>query len=382
MGVIFKVTLEDSALAAALGWDGGVPNALISYYRIMEGTPIQTAEADSVGTLHLPDLLSGQYRFAAYRMLREEETGATDGRIRAFGDGLVVHVHPPQVVELRLRADQRGSVVISELRRGGRYEGPESPWPDYDYFGYFELYNNSDTTVYLDGMLWGHGFILNADGVHSCVATEPFRNDPLGVWTLYFHQFPGTGSDYPLAPGQTSVVALDAADHSVVHPSLPDLSDADFELEGTADTDNPDVPNMPQVGPKYHSYSGHGLPINCQDGCFLAQATDLESLVRQRDPFFSGEYDFVRIPMQSLLDVVTTDIWDPSYDQWTPCATKVHRSLDRLESPEHEVLYDPSIAMHRRVLAMATSGFPLLQDVGVSFSDFVLTTRSPGWIQY
>jgi hypothetical protein len=379
-GVTFHVTLEDSALAAVLGWEAGVPNALISYYRIMEGTPIQTAETDSVGELRRSDLLPGQYRFAAYRLLREEETGATDGIVRAFGDGLIVHVQPPQEVELMLRADRRGSVVISEIRGGGRYEGPNSGWPDYDYFGYFELYNNGDTTVYLDGMLWGKGFDLNTDGANSCNTTAPYRNDLKGLWVRYFHQFPGSGTEYPLAPGQTAVVARDAVDHSTVHPGLPDLTSADFELEGTADADNPDVPNLPEVGPQKMYWETSGLDLRCADGCFLARAIDVGSLVPVRLPFFGGK-DWVRIPIEAVLDVVTNGIWETSYDYFAPCATKVNRSLDRLEEPLHEVFFDVSVSMQRTALREGPGGFPVLQDVGVSFSDFVTASRSPGWIE-
>jgi hypothetical protein len=380
-GVTFHVTLEDSALAAALGWEDGVPNAPISYYRIMEGTPIQTAEADSDGTLRLPDLLPGQYRFAAYRLLQAEEAGATGGQTRAFGDGLVVKVDSPQVVELTLRADRAGSIVISELRGGGRYEGPDYGWPDYDYFGYFELYNNGDTTVFLDGMLWGSGFTIHTDGGYSCVMTSPYRNDTLGLWARYFHQFPGSGTDYPLAPGQAAVIALDAVDHSVAHPSLPDLTGAVFELEGTADADNPAVPNAPEVGPGHRIFETHGLDVSCMSGCFLAHAANVAGLVTERLPFFDGT-DWVRIPMESVIDVVTTGIWSSSYDQFTPCATKVHRNLDRLEEPQSEVFYDVSISTQRRVLRMGPGGFPLLQDVGVSFLDFILAPRSPGWVEY
>ncbi len=381
-GVTFRVTLEDSALAEALGWEDGVPRALISFHRISADAPIRAVETDSNGSVVLHDMLRGRYRLATYKVLQEDETGPTGGQIRAFGDGLIRSVYPPQLVELTLRADRRGSVVISELRGGGRYEGPGSLWPEYDWFGYFELYNNGDTTVYLDGMLWGKGFGLNTDGVNSCAATAPYRNDPRGVWTRFFHQFPGSGTDYPLAPGETAVIARDAVDHSVVHPSLPDLTSATFELEGTADADNPDVPNMPEVGPSKMWWEGAGLDLSCSRGCFLAGAVDLASVPTERLPFFGGTVTWVRIPMESILDVVTTGIWSPSYDQFDPCATKVHRDLDRLEDPQDEVYYDVSVSPQRRVLRIGSGGLPLLQDVGVSFWDFELAPRSPGWIEF
>ena len=173
---------------------------------------------------------------------------------------------------------------------------------------------------------------------------------------------------------------MDAVDHSVVHPSLPDLSQADFELEGTADADNPDVPNLTDVGPRI-SQDLHGLDMGCSHGCFLAQATDVDALLTERLPFFDGT-DWVRIPLASILDVVTADSWSPTMDQWTPCATKVHDSLDRLESPESEVYDDVSVSMQRKVLRVGPAGFPLLHDVGVSFSNFVIAPRNPGWIEH
>jgi len=378
-GVTFRVTLEDSALAGALGWEEGVPGALISYHRISGEAPIRTAEADSSGSVVVRDMLPGRYRLAAYRVLQEDETGPTGGQIRAFGDGFIRSVYPPQLVELTLRADRAGSVVISEVRVGGTYQGSGSIYPEYDYFGYFELYNSSDTTVYLDGMLWGKGFTKNNDGMaKSCESTALYRNDPQDMWVRYLRQFPGSGTEYPLGPGETAVLAQDAVDHSVVHPGFPDLTGVDFEFISLAGVDNPDVPNMPDVGTS-------GIPFYletiCSMGCFLAEAADLASLSTERLPFYGGS-DWVRIPVESILDVVTTDIWTPTYDQFDPCATKVHRSLDRLEDPQYEVFYDVSVSTQRRVLRMGPGGFPLLQDVGVSFWDFELAPRSPGWIQY
>jgi len=379
-GVTFRVTLEDSALAGALGWEEGVPGALISYHRISGEAPIRTAETDSKGSVVLHDMLPGRYRLAAFRVLLKDETEPTGGLIRAFGDGLIRSVYPPQSVELTLRADWAGSVVISEVRDESLYLGPGSIYPEYDWGGYIELYNSSDTTVYLDGMLWGKGFGINNDGrgANSCASTALYRNDPQDMWVRYLRQFPGSGTDYPLAPGETAVIAQNAVDHSVVHPSFPDLTGADFECISLAGADNPDVPNLPDVGPTGIPFF---LDVGCGSGCFLAEAADLASLATERLPFFGGT-DWMRIPVESILDVVTTDIWTPTYDQFDPCATKVHRSLDRLEEPEYEVFFDVSVSTQRRVLRMGPGGFPLLQDVGVSYWDFELAPRSPGWIQY
>jgi hypothetical protein len=373
------VRLEDSSLAAALGWSDGVPGATVSRHRILEEYELTTAITDSIGQVRFERVLPGQFRIAAQRVLRPDETAATNGLIRAFGDGKTVW-KDKTVLDLNLRADRAGSLVVSEIRTSGRYAGPD--WPDYRWFQYFELYNNADTTLYLDGMLWGESFSVLRDGVRPCVATESFRNDPLGLWAARFHQFPGRGSDYPVAPGHTVLVALDAIDHSVIHPNLPDLTAADFELEGTVDADNPDVPNMPWAGPRIELGADHGLWVQCAEGpCFLAQAVDLEALERRQDP--SWGFDYVRIPSDAVLDVVTAGIWAPHIDQIAdPCATVVPRSMDRLEFPYRLLPYDATLSLSRKFLHIGGSGHPILQDVGVSFVDFAEVPRSPGWIEH
>ena len=196
--ITVTVRLEDPDLADAFGWGLGVPGATISYHRVHDESAVRTAETGSNGLLRLEDMLPGQYRFSAYRLLRDDETGSTEGRVRAFADGHILQVDPPQEVSLSLRGDRAESLVFSEVRYPGRYEGAGAWWPDYTWFAYFELYNNADTTVYLDGMLWGQGFILNRDGTTaSCVETAPYRNDPSGIWAWYIHQFPGGGVIIP-----------------------------------------------------------------------------------------------------------------------------------------------------------------------------------------
>jgi len=370
------VRLEDSTLAQALGWSQGVPDAQVFLSRIGDEFDPITLVTDSTGTVVLHTFLPGQYRMAAHRVLRENETGPTDGVVRAFGDGGKFWVAPPKVLEFTLQMDQAGSVVISEMQQFGRF-APDEPFSDYKWYLYFELHNNSDSTIYLDGMLWG--WVWGAAREYTpypCAVTKPFREDPLGLWANYIHRFPGSGNDYPLTPGQTVVVALDAVDHSIVHPNLPDLSHADFELEGSADADNPDVPNLPEVGPD-HFFRGHGVEPSRHAPLFLAQPLDLSALVQQRDPFWGS--DWVRIPTESVLDVATFATWLPTTDQIAAyCAQYVPHFLDRLEARSG---YDAGLTAQRRALRVA-KGLVRLQDLNVSFLDFYEAERTPGWIEY
>ena len=170
------VQLEDSALAAALGWTQGVPNAEVQVHRFIDPFRPDTLYTDSVGHALLPnDLLAGDYRVAALRVLTADEAAATGGTIRAFGDGFA-HRLPADTVKLRLGVDQPGSLVFSEIYHGGGTQDISYRWDQF-----VELYNNADTTVYLDGVLYGsaYGHIGSGD---PCEESRAWREDPLGLW--------------------------------------------------------------------------------------------------------------------------------------------------------------------------------------------------------
>jgi len=370
-GVTFRVTLEDSALAVVLGWEEGVPGATVFCQRVGEPFAPESRTTDSLGQVRLGTILPGQFKVAAYRVLDLDEASATGGVVRAFGDGLIGYVSRHAAVPMNLVVDNAGSLVFSEWWSRGA-EG-------YINARYVELYNNSDTTVYLDGMLLGviWGAVVDIPDVPelSCAATESWRNDPLGVWSPGMHKFPGSGRDYPVAPGQAVTVATDAVDHSPVNPGLPDLSDADFEFEGSADVDNPDVPNMPYLGPSAGWDSGSGMGI--VSSLFLAQTMEFESLDRRRS--FRG-HEYARVPTELLMDVVR--IVDGNRYRLdlgsTRCSLVAPRSLERLEGGEFLPWDDLSLAAHRRILRTTPEGQLVLQDINTSFLDFVPGPRTPG----
>ncbi|MDD5766336.1 MAG: DUF4876 domain-containing protein [Candidatus Marinimicrobia bacterium] len=115
------------------------------------------------------------------------------------------------------------------------YTGPinRSNW---FYDQYVELYNSSDEVKYLDGMIICRVYHM-LDRV------------------TYAFQFPGTpltGNEYPVQPGEFVVVATDAYDHRLTIPKSINLSKADWEFVNSADVndyDNPNVPNINNIIP-------------------------------------------------------------------------------------------------------------------------------------
>ncbi|MBP5381773.1 MAG: DUF4876 domain-containing protein [Bacteroidales bacterium] len=89
---------------------------------------------------------------------------------------------------------------------------------------YFEVYNNSEQTVYADGICLGD---VLSSRVYDFSDKLPDAANYVFMGT-YVWQIPGSGTDYPIAPGESFVIAASAIDHSQTAETL-DLSTAEFE---------------------------------------------------------------------------------------------------------------------------------------------------------
>ena len=138
-----------------------------------------------------------------------------------------------------------GGFVIEEVFFAGFLPegGTSSDASDGDQ--YIKITNNSENLLYADGLLVclsSYNSQVSAAGAYW----EPTvtLTDSIGVNALY--RIPGAGSDVPVLPGKSLVIALAAQDFSAENGAGLDLSKADFEIfDGEDyDTDNPDVPNI------------------------------------------------------------------------------------------------------------------------------------------
>jgi len=130
---------------------------------------------------------------------------------------------------------------------------------------FIELYNSSEDTVYLDGM------VVCRMGVE--------------VKVTYIFQFPGEpliGREYPVPPDSFVVLAKDAMDHTNI-PNFPlpgsvDLSHADWEFVNSmdyGDSDNSDVPNLDNIEVGHRLDFGFNL---VGDVLLIADGSDLNYL--------------------------------------------------------------------------------------------------------
>lgn len=109
---------------------------------------------------------------------------------------------------------------------------------------YVKIGNNSDTTMYADGLAFIESF-FTSDDKHDYQPN--IMSEAMTISAIYV--VPGTGRDVPVHPGEELVIALTAIDHSGINPNSFDLSKANFEIYDKSSTldgdrDNLKVPNL------------------------------------------------------------------------------------------------------------------------------------------
>lgn len=130
-------------------------------------------------------------------------------------------------LSVELDFSKPGTIIIKEIYSGGCPQDPPSTGT-YTYDKYIILHNNSFETQYLDGLCLGTVAPYNSsaqnnpwtstDSSGNLVFRE-FAAIPDCVW-----QFPGTGSDFPLQPGEDAVIAYHGVDHTATYSQSVNLN--------------------------------------------------------------------------------------------------------------------------------------------------------------
>ncbi len=238
---------------------------------------------------------------------------------------------------------------------------------------YFKITNNSDKTLYADGVAILESAFLT---VSKYEYTPDIMSQAMAVDVVYV--IPGNGTDVAIEPGKSIILADNAQNHLEANKNSFDLSTANFEWydEHKLDVDNPEVPNLD----KYYSYSAsiwgpHNrgfksyaiakIPVDKKTFFDNYQYTANYKMVLP-----TGTYDMskkcYKIPNSWILDAVNVSIeskfeWivtDPSLDMgWTYCG-KVDSDVTR---------YGKSV---RRKVEKVVDGRNILQDTNNSTVDF------------
>lgn len=373
------VASEDSVAVAALGWGEAraIPEAEVWLERITAENQIETDEAwvgvsDADGVVRFEDLERATYRINGLRILGADEVSLIPPDrplLRAFGGASLASEQGE--FDLVLRANRTG-LLFSEI---AAFDLPGIA--NYNQHAFLEIYNNSNDVIYLDSSAIGRAYSYTRS--FNCEHARRFQNDLAGIWSRLFQRFPGSGTTYPLLPGEAAVVATDAIDHQVFHPELPDLTVADFEMSGTVDQDpdNPAVPNLIDAGPRAAGVHDLQFLVGWVPP-FLFGPVDVSQLPRDR-PLEVVDDEFVQVPHSAIRDAIT---WlnAASSSQAPLCGTGLHEDFHgqpvlRFREPGQHLL-----SYQRRSIGTAETGWTILMDTN-SAVDFIELPLTIGFVE-
>ena len=267
-----------------------------------------------------------------------------------------------------------------------------------DYFwrdGFYEIVNNADTTVYLDGVILA---VVDAGLPGWQPAPSVWiENGITDVYpcTSYTVYFPGTGKENPLAPGQSVVIATSAQNHKAQHPadndgneeSPVDLSNADWEIfipTSSSDTDNPDVPNLEVA---YGPFGLDFMPAtDGKNALILARlepgTTPADFVAEDNNYGYKPGTSFPKtllIPRQYVIDAIDV-VSAPASDRYKKLQKEDDRSCVFVDAGlDATGQYNPAEysgrGLRRKVVSV-TGGVAKFKDTNNSEADFV-TTNPP-----
>jgi len=178
--------------------------------------------ADQNGVINVDNLIPGIYTVTVSSEV------ASNGFTYNFNGNLVntVVVKNGSELVVPVSASKSGSIVFKEIY----YCGSKTPTGG-SYFRdqYYEIYNNGDQVQYLDGLCIGN---LNPQTATANMPVYSFEHPENFIYFATIWQIPGNGTTYPLAPGESIIIAQMADNHKIatLNPSSPvNLLSAEFE---------------------------------------------------------------------------------------------------------------------------------------------------------
>lgn len=249
----------------------------------------------------LAELAPGVYAVVIRATYYDSETGA-DVQTSYTGDLEVTNDQMPLQLSFTLQYTPSGGkdqLLITEIFYSGVDE-------KYIHDKYIRIANASkDKTLYLDGVLLLQSH-FNTNSKKECTPPVPFAEQFVAD---VVYQFPGTGRDHPLKPGEEITICQSAVDHREGGLPSVDLSHADYQWVDAknaflfSNKPMPHNPAVPDMKPIYvhqdrPDLQGQGMWIIHNGGVQAfalarCKAGSLEEYVNDKDHFFNYTWKFV-----------------------------------------------------------------------------------------
>ncbi len=340
-----------------------------------ERNTADTAVAGGGGLASFTRVIPGSYSISATRELSAAEAEQLTGQAESItlnalapAQSLLERPNIPPVV--RLSGSRLGDLVIKEVY----YTGSRTPSGG-NYFSdqFVEIYNNATDSVFLDGLIIGDAF-GNSGQINPASLPTPYQDDQGSVYLSSLWQIPGNGTQHPLAPGSSIVIAQDGINHrsdpngNALSPV--DLGNADWETynerDDGRDLDAPTVPNLTRL---VHRGGFDWLITVFGPGIVIFRAPNVAALDTVLAPGSTATYR-TRVPNELVID---------AFEALQNGASAPYKRLPAAIDAGFVFasgIYTSQSA--RRKVARVVNGRRVLQDTNNSTNDFeVITPPTP-----
>jgi len=269
-----------------------------------------TGVSDENGIYTFSGVMAGSYKISARRYVSPSEayelTGIPDVYYYLNGDTSLV-VGADGTLPVQLSGTPNRGLVFKELY----YTGSRTPAGG-TYFSdqFYEIYNNSSEILYADSLCIGN--TGGANGSSATATPYGFRSDNDNVYLQNVWMVPGSGTDYPILPGQSIIIAQDGIDHITDvngNPASPvNLGPgiADFEsYVPRADNRDLDAAEVPNLIPIYLGSVGFDwLTAVFGPGMVIFKHPDPMNLALVREPGVTSTAEYMQVPVDYVYDAV------------------------------------------------------------------------------
>ena len=354
--------------------DGGSSAAITN--EVFEVKNVTTGRITTYTSRNDITLKPGLYdvSYSAVVNVTDDNGKVTTKNIQAFVQGVEINADNSTINLVTYVYVPTDDFIISEVF----FTGTLRPTGN-QYYGddYVKIYNNTDHVLYADGLTFLES---------KFTTTQKYNYRPNVMATAFtvqaIYTIPGSGTDYPVQPGEELLICDTGIDHRVANENSFDLSHADFEWYDVStsptnlDIDSPTVPNLD----KWYCYTlsffllhNRGfkawalarIPIDKEQ--YLSQYLyryNYEIIVE------SGTYPMsqqaYKMPNEWIVDAVNCSV-EAEY-AWNV----THSSLDRGYAYCGTMDHDKTRYFHsvRRKMLYLKDGKPVLKDTNNSSEDF------------
>ncbi|MBB6370284.1 DUF4876 domain-containing protein [Chryseobacterium shigense] len=389
-----------------------------------------TLNTDANGYANFQNVIPGTYKITVSKKMLSNEFLATFGYQAASAEMSFNGVQENAIISANIQSTsvevkgaRVGDLLIKQVYYAGSHALQGASFRDQ----FIEIYNNSDQIIYADGLYIGqlYGKVNTATNNSYSQANGQFDwSKSIGMtmgnaantdyaYADYVIKVPGNGTQYPILPGESVVIAQNGVNHkaplvdntgnpiTIQNPALTvDLSTSNFEVYlgnynlsigqpvYKFDIQNPAVPDM-QIA--YWGRTGYWSPNNDfiidnlgRDSFVIFRADDLDALPDYSDPSVttvnSNTRYFKQIPNNIIIDGVDLQHYNPNSQRPKMLSASIDASSIACDASFNS---QAVIRKTKALVDLPNNGGKrkVLEDTNNSANDFVKQTANPRGFQ-